>query len=108
MKFVHNMYVSDKIKHKLFTIHQLKMGKSIKNIYLICIDKNSNSVMEIINSHEIHKQLYSNRDYIVIGIANSKNDAKQILLQIIQRVYSENNQLENIKNTLINICTKEE
>ncbi len=107
MEFITNMYVSDGIKNPKNIVKMLKKKQSKVNIYCICINENSNSIIEIIHSHEIHKQVYSNINYIIIGIVTNKDEAKEMICKIIKEVYERNNELTNIKQILLSLYKKE-
>jgi len=101
MEFAKNMCIGQDIKNPKDIVKQLKNKQSISNIYCICIDEKSNSVMEIIHSHEIHKQLYNNKNYIIIGISNSKGEAKKMVCDIILESYKKDNGLKDLKSMLL-------
>lgn len=104
MEFAENIYTNIKDYKKI--LKQLKKNKIENNIYCICVDKKSNSILEILHSREIFKQVYSNQNYIVIGIADSKKEALKIVCDIIENIYKQDNNLTDIKNKLIESCTR--
>lgn len=103
MEFIKDMYLGDNIKDIKNIVKKFKKKQSISNIYCICIDEKSNSIIEIIHSHEIHKEVYANKNYIVIGLAQSKNEAKQIVCDIIKEIYKIDNELKDIKSTILSL-----
>lgn len=106
MEFVENIYTNIKSYKKI--LKQLKKNKSLDNIYCVCIDKKSNSILEILHSREIFKKIYSDRNYIVVGLANSKKEAINIVCNIIGNVYKHSNDLIDIKSEIIeSLYTKE-
>lgn len=105
MEFIKSMYLGNNINQSSVIN---KLNHKGVNLYYICICQNSNSIMEIIHSHEIHKEVYKNKDYIVIGLANSKEEAKKIVCSIIEDMYKENNELSNLKELLLQSLYKKE
>jgi hypothetical protein len=107
MEFVKDMYLSNNIKNSKDIIKKLEKNQSISDLYCICIDAKSNTIVEIIHSHEIHKPIYQNRNYIVIGISNTKNEAKKMICDIILEMYEKDNQLLDLKNMLLQYFCKD-
>lgn len=108
MEFIRNIYIDKNIQESKKVLKQLKKNKSISNIYCICIDRKSNSILEIIHSREIFKQVYSTKDYIVIAIASGKKNAMHIVCNIIEDIYKKDNSLSTIKKMVLeSLCTKE-
>lgn len=106
MEFIKNIYLGNQIKNSKSIIKKLKYNQNIDK-YCICIDEKSNSIIEIVHSHEIHKEVYKNKNYLIIGIANTKDEAKQIVSCILKDIYNEDNTLTDIKGTLLNsICKR--
>lgn len=103
MEFIKDMYIGDKLKDIKSIIKKLKKKRSIINLYCICIDEKSNSIIEIIHSHEIHKEVYANKNYIVIGFAQTKNEAKEIVCNIIKEIYKIDSELKDIKSTILSL-----
>lgn len=101
MEFIKNMYIANKSINKNDIIKKLSKRQAINNIYCICIDENSNSIMEIIHSYEIHKELYCNKNYIIIGVANDKDEAKELVCVIIKDIYKKDNNVTNMKRILL-------
>lgn len=108
MEFIQNIYIDKNIQESKKVLRQLKKNKSISNIYCICIDKKSNSILEIIHSREIFKQIYLTKDYIIIAIADGKKNAMNIVCNIIGDTYKKDNSLSDIKKMILeSLCTKE-
>lgn len=107
MEFVKDLYLSNNIKNSNGIIKKLKKNQSLSDIYCICIDANSNSIVEIIHSHEILKPIYQNRNYIVIGISNTKNEAKQIVCDMLLEMYNRDDQLTGLKDMLLQYFCKD-
>lgn len=106
MKFIENMYIGEGIKFSENIIDMLKDKKTVTNLYCICIDMNADSLMEILYSHEIHKKVYEQKDYIIIGLAYGKDEAKKIVCNIIQEAYNYDNSLSNVKDFIYNTLVK--
>ena len=106
MEFIENMYIGEGIKSPEKIIDMLKNKKTVTNVYCICIDMNANSLMEILYSHEIHKQVYKDKNYIIIGLAYGKDEAKKIVCEIIKKAYDYDNSLVNVKDFIYNTLVK--
>lgn len=106
MEFAENMYIGQGIKFSENVIEKLRNKRTVTNVYCICIDMNSSSLMEILYSHEIHKKVYENKNYIVIGLAYGKEEAKEIVCSIIKKAYDYDNSLCSVKDFIYNTLVK--
>lgn len=106
MEFIQNIHLSDNIKNPKGIIKKLQKRQSLSDIYCICIDEKSNSILEIIHSHEIHKQVYQNRSYVVLGITNTKDEAKQMVCEFIAKMYHKDPELTALKQMLLQSYSK--
>ncbi len=82
-----NCYIGENIKEKDIVINKLIHNHPCKNIYCICVTSCSNNLLDIIKSREIVKDIYSNKRYKVIGIAQGKKEAFELTRKIIESVY---------------------
>ncbi len=72
-------------------------GTSIKNIYLICINKKTKNLMDIIESTEFTKKIWSLDNYLIIGIAKGKKNAFELSKDIIEEYYTKNQTLSGFR-----------
>ncbi len=79
----------------------LDEGKSVKNIYFICINKKTRNLMDIIETTEFTKKIFSLKDYIIIGIANSKKSAFDLSADILEEYYMKNKTLSGFRKQFI-------
>ncbi len=78
-------------------------GIAIKNIYLLCINKKTNNLIDIIESTEFTKGIWNLQDYIVIGMAKGKRNAFSLAKDILVDFYDKKNHLKtnNFRNQYI-------
>lgn len=86
MKISKNLYVSENIKNEKQILDLLCNGIDIYGIYLICILKDSQSIFEIFESRQFFKTFNKDKEWILIGISNSKQEA----LLLVERIFKEN------------------
>ncbi len=79
----------------------LNSGSSIKNIYFLCINRKTNNLIDIIETTEFTKQIWSLRDYIIIGIAKGKKNSFILAKDIIEEYYLKNNSLVDFRKQYI-------
>lgn len=87
LKFSSDLIIGNTIENKEEIIDYLKQSISIFNVYILCSDRFSSNLMEIISSNEIFKPIYLKKDYTVLGIAGSKREAFNIAVDIIKKKY---------------------
>lgn len=102
MRFYEELILSDKIKMtKEEIIDKIKSGDTFYHTYLIVVPL-TDAENQIEYFHlEISKQEYfCDEDYMVVGIALGKANAKEMVCQIIQSVYEET-QMVDVKKYFI-------
>ncbi len=100
MEFSEKMIVGEMIEDKEKILSLIKDGVRVYKTYLICINKKSDNLLEIIESTEICKPMYEEKNYLVIGIAENKKEAIRIVESIIKNHYSQNTN-ENLKKHIL-------
>lgn len=83
MKFYKNLFIGKNVKNINSIIKFANENIPVFNIYFICIVKKSSNLMEIIESRQIYKKINSLNDYLIIGISEGKNEAKELLIEIL-------------------------
>lgn len=94
LKFYKKLYLDEDIVDEDEIIEKIKDGVNIFNLYLICISKNVNHIFEIFPLKNVFKEIYKDREYIVVGMCYSKK--KSFIL--VKNIFEDNiNNLNNIK-----------
>lgn len=91
MEFYKDLIISDKIKlTKTELIEKIENGDILFHTYLIVIPlKKQEDQMEIFHV-EISRQVYfSEQEYLVVGVALGKSDAKEMVFDMIVSIYNE-------------------
>lgn len=84
------LYLSDKISKKKKTIiKKIESGKFDPNYYLITIADTGDNMLDICNCIEYHQKFYDNHTKYVVGIARNKQEAIDIVVEIIDKMYKE-------------------
>ncbi len=90
MKFHKKLYLGEAVKNnKSKIISKLKRHKLVLGVYLICLAENNNDLFDIIPSYMLFNKENYNKKYI--GIAFTKDEAFDLIRQIIEDVYNETN-----------------
>lgn len=66
----------------------MKYGKKNK-YYAICIATNPQNLLDIIRFGELEFNYYKEKEMYLIGVASSKENARFLVADIIQRVYND-------------------
>mgnify|MGYP001622868553 CR=1 FL=1 len=84
LKFYRKLYLDEKITNENEIIQQLENNIKVFNLYLICVSKNINYIFEIFSINEAFKDIYKDKDYIVVGMSYSKKQAFILIKSIFQ------------------------
>ena len=88
MKWYENLYVGESIRHKTDKIKwKINHNAGQINIYVITIASNSQNLLDIIPAQELMQKGYPKRELYVVGLAQGKEEAYEIVKQIIDEVY---------------------
>ncbi len=87
MEYAKNLRFHKDISNHDEILSILNDGKSIRNIYLICINKKTKNLMDIIESIEFTKKIFSLNNYIIIGVAKGKKNAFSLVGEILEEYY---------------------
>lgn len=99
MKIFKNLYVSENIKNKDEIISLLSNDIDVFGVYLICTLAENKNIFEIFESKYLFKEFNKNKEWVIVGISSSKQDA----IQLVERIFKENiseNMLDFKKNFL--------
>ena len=86
------VYIDKSVSNHRFILWKLKKGKKVNNIY--CIIYTEDIFLEIINSNKINEK-YDKA--ILIGIANTREKAMELLVNIFDDVYVPNPNIDDMK-----------
>lgn len=92
MKLNKNLIISkslEKNKKKIF--FKIKMRKIKLRLYCIAFPTNKQNLLDIYNYNELLEPYYKKKDIHIIGLAKTKKEAINIVLDIIKEVYEETN-----------------
>lgn len=98
MKIYENLYTDDEVLNKEEIIQLISDGKIVYNLFLICIDKNSKNLFEILECKEFFKPIHFNKNYLLIGICYGKQNAFNIIKDIFLEQVSKKSDLNKIKS----------
>ena len=102
MIFSKKLIIGENVKSFDEIIEHLESGrKIILGFYLVVLADNQN-ILEIIPTHEVNKDRYKDREFNVIGIAESKKEAFLTVRDVIAAFVSKENDFNYIKTYLRN------
>ena len=90
MKWYKNLYVGESIRHKTNKIKwKINHNAGQISIYVIAIASNPQNILDIIPAQELMQKGYPKKELFIIGLAHGKEEAHEIVKQIIDEVYRE-------------------
>ncbi len=73
----------EKIKKKI------EQGKLVVDVFLITKPSNEKNLFDILPTAELKFPYYKKRELLVYGLAKGKDEAKELLLKILEDIYQE-------------------
>ena len=85
MQFMGSLYVGESIAFTEYKIvEKVHKGKVVMNLYLLVISENPDNMLDIIPEKEIMQKHYPKEGLKVVGIADGKKEAIELVQRIIQ------------------------
>ncbi|MCR5743581.1 MAG: hypothetical protein K6F92_07700 [Lachnospiraceae bacterium] len=90
MKWSKDLYVGENMKETLDEVRaQLDKGEVVEGPQLVCLSANSANLFDIIPAKELRLSIYKEYDLKVVGIAADKDEAVELVRQMIEKMYTE-------------------
>lgn len=88
MDWYRNLYIGEGIKHKAKkAMDRIEKGKAAPGVYLITLASNPDNILEIIAASYLMQKALQNYCPKVVGIARGKEEALEVMQQIIKDTY---------------------
>ena len=95
MRWAANLYTTEKTKKQLPRIMQkLRHGKLQPGIWLITIASNEQNLLDIFHSIYYIQPMFARLNPDIVGIAESEEAAKELLIKITEDLYRETGQFD--------------
>ena len=90
MRFAVNLYTTEKTKKMLPRIkHKLRTRRLQPGIWLITIASNEKNLLDLFHSIHYMQPMFEKMNPDIVGIAESQDAAKELLVQITEDLYKE-------------------
>ena len=90
MRWIEDPFVGNSAAENYFkTKSKIDRRKPHKMVYLLVLNKNSKSLLDIIPSHFLIQNSYPTSNLLAVGMAGSKPEAIEMISQILAMTYSE-------------------
>lgn len=89
IKWADKLYFSNGIKtsKRKKLMRAVEKGKLTFELYSIVLPSNTNNLLDIINVNELMFPYYQRKDIYIIGLADSKEEAKNLTADILVDLY---------------------
>ena len=95
MRFAVNLYTTEKTKKMLPRIkHKLRTKKLQPGIWLITIASNEKNLLDLFHSIHYMQPMFEKMNPDIVGIAESEDAVKELLVQIAEDLYKETGQFD--------------
>ena len=89
MEFCQNLFVTEAVsKRAEQIIEAIKLNKMTPNIYVIAFASNTANLLDIIPSWELLQPAYPKESLEIVGLANGKKDAFELVKHMISEAYT--------------------
>lgn len=89
IKWAEKLYLSEDFKKKKRKIiRAVEKGSVTFETYCITFASNPDNLFDIINVNELAFSYYANREIYVVGLAGSKGQAKLLVKDMVEEIYS--------------------
>ncbi len=90
IKWADNMYFSEGIKEskRKKLMKNIEKGSLKFEVYCITFATNTNNLFDIINVNELLFPYYQRKDIYIIGLANSREEAKELAANMLIEIYN--------------------
>ncbi len=96
------LYLTEKTEKKIDTIKwKLAAGAGMVQVHLITLAENEADVFDIYPAALFKQHYFRKRDYTVIGIAESKEAAMQLVRQMIEECLEQSGSYEQLRSYFI-------
>ena len=68
---------------------KIEQGKLVLDVFLITKPSNENNLFDILPTTELKFPYYKKRELLVYGLAKGKEEAKELLLKMLEDIYQE-------------------
>lgn len=93
MKWYKNLYVgSQAFEKRRKIIWKTGHRKLQHNVFLLTLPSNEKNQLDIISANLLLQPYFKKRDVAIVGIAIGKDEAVELLIQLVQDVYVETGQ----------------
>lgn len=88
MKWYKNLYLGETIAPKKYQIiNKIKKNKLTLDVYVIALASNSQNLLDVIATWELKQPGYPKEQIRIIGLAQGKKEALEIVTCIVDEVY---------------------
>lgn len=89
MEILDKLYINDDFTSKEINNIMLNLAKrkNYLDVFCICFEEGSKYPLEMLESKEIIKDIYDDKQYIIVGISKSEEKALEIIKEIIDKTY---------------------
>lgn len=95
MEFYRHLYMSESLEQrKASLIRKIKKRRISPGLYLIVLFLDGRSSLEFFRGILLRQHFFENRSFLVVGIADSYDDAVYFVQQIAEETYHATNGLE--------------
>ena len=98
MKFIEKLYFGEKAAdNRKSVLKDIRKGKFLPGVCIVTIASNPNNILDIIEVYTLLQPAIDTDDITVVGIAYGKEEAMELVRQIIDDAYCELGEIDIIK-----------
>lgn len=103
IRYIKDLCLTDKTEKNLIKIKtKLKLGAGMTGLYVIKLAGNENDVFDIVPAQMFKIRKYRHMDHTVIGFAESRNKAYEIVGQVVNEYFEHSGQYDGLRAYCVN------
>ena len=101
MDYIKELYIDEKLKEPEKILASIKRKENVFNVYLICVDKLSKNIVDIMPTYEAFAERNSEKEVTLIGVAYGRRGAYELFRDIVGEYLKEGNKLNDFKDKIL-------
>ena len=101
MDYIEKLYIDEKLKEPDKILASIKRKENVFNVYLICVDKHSKNIVDIMPTYEAFAERNSNKEITLIGVAYGRRGAYELFRDIVREYLDKGFYLRDFKDKIL-------
>ncbi|MBE6008729.1 MAG: hypothetical protein E7235_05975 [Lachnospiraceae bacterium] len=101
MDYIKELYIDEKLKNPENILASIKRKENVFNVYLICVDKQSKNIVDIMPTYEAFAERNSRKEITLIGVAYGRRGAYELFKRMVEDHLKKGHKMIEFKDRLL-------